>query len=77
MRDVNASAASRVVRPFSTSRAIDFAIDARPRSTAPRIESASTTRCPAAAATCAIPVPIAPAPTTPTTVLASSAINGR
>ena len=66
------------MRPFSTSRAIDFAMR-RARAIAPRrgIESASTTLCPAAAATCAIPVPIAPAPTTPTTVLASSAINGR
>src|SRR6185436_19364912 len=42
---------------------------------APGVVSPMMTRSPAIAATCAIPVPMAPAPMTPTTVFSSSAIS--
>src|SRR5690348_7269867 len=74
MRAISASASRWFRRSFSTSRRIAFTIDALAFDVAPSRASAMITSWPAAAATCAIPVPIAPAPTTPTTVVLSSAM---
>ncbi len=61
-----ASAADRVKRPFSVSRASALSIPARARAIAPSSRSCRMTGCPATAATCAIPLPMGPAPRTPT-----------
>jgi len=60
------SAAERVRRFFSVSRASAFSIPARARAIAPSSRSCRMTGCPATAATCAIPLPMGPAPRTPT-----------
>src|SRR5580692_2790936 len=66
MRPSSSSRAPAVSFPFSTSLPSDAVMPSRAFADAPALASLSTTRCPAAAATCAIPAPIAPAPTTPT-----------
>src|SRR5262245_5394720 len=60
-----ASLASFAISPFSTSFARLASIPLRPRSRKPCSRSVRTTFRPEAAATCAIPEPICPAPTTP------------
>src|SRR5690348_5792180 len=65
MRSMVASRAPAASFPFSTSFASILVRLARALVTAPALASASTTSWPAAAATWAMPLPIAPAPTTP------------
>ena len=53
-------------RPFSTSRSSRLRDPASPRSSASLSGSCTSVRAPAAAASCAMPAPIVPAPRTPT-----------
>ena len=61
----SSAAGSASSRPFSTCALTRSRIFAIARSAAPGTASARRTRRPATAATCAIPAPIVPAPTTP------------
>ena len=61
------SPGSRSRRPFARQRSRPSAICRRPRSRASGTGSCSSVRAPAAAASCAIPAPMVPAPTTPMT----------
>jgi hypothetical protein len=60
-------AAPSASRPFSTSRSSRLRTPASPRSSASASGSCTSVRAPAAAASCAIPAPIVPAPRTATT----------
>src|SRR5687768_16526721 len=66
MRARAASASPASSLPFSTARASCFSIRPRPLASVASSTSRSTTSQPACAATCAIPWPISPAPSTPT-----------
>ena len=68
-----ASACAGSSRPFSASRANCARMPASALSQAASFRSYSSTVWPAAAATCAMPAPIAPAPITPTTAAGASA----
>src|SRR5690606_21019789 len=61
-----AARSSAASRPFSTCRSRPARTEARPFSAAPPAASNRSTSCPACAATCAMPAPIAPAPMTAT-----------
>ena len=67
-RPTAAALPSSVSWPFSTLRARNPAIRSIARSVAPRSGSCKSTSKPASAATCAMPAPIMPAPSTPTVV---------
>ncbi len=61
------SADAASARPFTAQRLSPSRARSRPRCRASSSGSSSRTRAPEAAASCAIPEPIVPAPTTPTT----------
>jgi len=74
--DTRASAASRSAVPsfsFLTSRSRLAPIAALPRATAAASTSTITTSIPAVAQACAMPLPMVPAPITPTVLIASIA----
>src|SRR5262245_26544243 len=66
MRDITAAFSSAVNVPFFTRRSRPAPTAAKPRSSAASETSTSDTASPAAAHTCAMPLPIWPAPTMPT-----------
>ena len=66
MRAVAAAASSLLMLPFSTARVSILAMKSRASSAAPARVSIINTCMPPAAATCTMPRPIAPVPSTPT-----------
>src|SRR3954470_13026116 len=72
MRPRTASASSCSMRPFSTARASCFSIRPSPLSSTSWSISRTTTSYPACAATCVMPWPIRPQPSTPTFDISTS-----
>ena len=72
-RETAAVACSEVMRPLSTNIVSTFRIESQAACAAPSRASNNSTVWPATAATCAIPVPMAPLPTTPITLVTLSA----
>jgi hypothetical protein len=66
MRPRAAAASSADNLPLAANRSSDVRMPETPRSRASSVTSRSTTWCPAVAATCAMPEPISPDPTTAT-----------
>src|SRR5262245_57515807 len=75
MRPRSASASLREMRFLSTSRSNALSMDLLAFAVASGDASPRTTRWPAAAATWAMPAPMAPAPTTPTTISSPSTMS--